>query len=1495
MASNELFLKKRPLPDQTWGTQILSGYESNPKKKDTRFSFKSLFRALGEVYISSDPTGLMTGVGLWQARKQEKEGIKPTAENNWYLRRFKRYEELKEKNQPAREEDYIDIIEDYEKGIYKGIQNIEWAIGDLVTAGIDLGANAIGKESDLNYKLTESIENNRIADPETLVGDAIEILTEYGIPGGAVFKIAARLKKIVGLRKYTGLSKYPKGSFQKGIRKAANVANKVGSSAGVFATLDFVASSPDRPTFSKMEDLKGLHGRERALASLRNRLRFGKEGAIFGAAFPLMGKPAAWGLKYGLVKLGQGAGIGLKVADAVVVNPLSAAAAGNVKTSSQVFNMVVNKAGKVILPPIARGAHKIGKYTGQQILPKAYLAITSPYRSAVGFKDIRTAESRHLLLDKLPRFKEWIKYSRDSSDPLKAALKTLDNRIGAFRSVGRMTGEQYELTVKAALAIKGKMKTVTKTLESLEHRATGLAKKFKDQYKTNTTSPANQHWHLNKVLEFLKNQRTLKSLSPELREMSNLLKKEMVKLNKDYAAILPKGDLKDAVMGSVGNYIRASFATFTNPYFKPDASVQQIAVKYVMDLISKDRTLREAAKSARPNEPMKAALEAEAHRIVQGILRTARQDNHDPLKALQYIAKNYLNSDLKILTGEELPVAIKNLLGQEKNLKAQVLTTATNAIVSSINKAKGDNLARLGLKQGWLWESRAAAERAGHYDVSMIRPDKSFYSAGIKTGLQQGTKKGEGLWAETHYANALNGVNTNIDNFIKGSIMKNILAFKVAAQYGKTVLSPATQVRNVTSAAMFALASGHIGGKASVTNALKMTLDDIFGAGKLINEEEFIKIIEDKVTRGVIDENIIASELKGVMNDIKASAFKQGSVTSFQRLIDKIASAKLLRQPAQTATKIYAGGDNVWKFFGDEFVQAQYRTLFKNMDDVAKWWKEIPGINMMVKEKGVWKSTLTGQEIKTLDEAIKEASAWTIRNTYPTYSKVPQFIRSLRKIPFFGNFVSFPAEMTRTSFNLVNLGMKEVGASNAALRQIGYRRLLGTYTVMGGASNAALAIAKTLTGVTDEEIDAYKRSFAADWNKNSVIIPLNKWVKGKGEALNFSYFSPYDVVQQPIEAFLNEYNQGTLKNENFAEKSFNGFVEAMRNYSMPFLSRAIAFEKWQDVASVNIGGTGGVTKTGVKVYSESDSRTEKALKSAYHFIKGIEPGAFTTGRKIKMGYEGDVTKSGQAVDLQNELMALFTGIRIIPVDVPKSMQYKIAHFQKLKRAVDDAEKFYSPSGAITGRVGDNMVEEYTDLQDEAFEVQQEFYYVIQDALKTGLTESDVKSILRERLSYNEVSKLMNGKFIPWRVNKKRMDKRVTALQNAENERGTGRKVNKDAVWPKKDFRKIDKLYKNKSLKYPVIEQQSKVINLDPNLMSTQSAALPKVFEKFLNAKKPLIPYNIPVKTTPVSQEVVQTADANVNINPDTGLTRIDDALLSREEKAMRLRQKGMTA
>ena len=53
--------------------------------------------------------------------------------------------------------------------------------------------------------------------------------------------------------------------------------------------------------------------------------------------------------------------------------------------------------------------------------------------------------------------------------------------------------------------------------------------------------------------------------------------------------------------------------------------------------------------------------------------------------------------------------------------------------------------------------------------------------------------------------------------------------------------------------------------------------------------------------------------------------------------------------------------------------------------------------------------------------------------------------------------------------------------------------------------------------------------------------------------------------------------------------------------------------------------------------------------------------------------------------------------------------------------------------------------------------------------------------------------------------------------------------------------------------------------------------------------------NIPIETEQVSEEVVQTAALPGNVNQNTGLTHVEEALLSNEEKAMRLRQKGLTA
>ena len=44
--------------------------------------------------------------------------------------------------------------------------------------------------------------------------------------------------------------------------------------------------------------------------------------------------------------------------------------------------------------------------------------------------------------------------------------------------------------------------------------------------------------------------------------------------------------------------------------------------------------------------------------------------------------------------------------------------------------------------------------------------------------------------------------------------------------------------------------------------------------------------------------------------------------------------------------------------------------------------------------------------IKSFDDHLDEAAAYLIRNSYPTYSKVPPVIQNLRKLPL-GAFISF--------------------------------------------------------------------------------------------------------------------------------------------------------------------------------------------------------------------------------------------------------------------------------------------------------------------------------------------------------------------------------------------------------------------------------------------------------------------------------------------------------
>jgi len=348
--------------------------------------------------------------------------------------------------------------------------------------------------------------------------------------------------------------------------------------------------------------------------------------------------------------------------------------------------------------------------------------------------------------------------------------------------------------------------------------------------------------------------------------------------------------------------------------------------------------------------------------------------------------------------------------------------------------------------------------------------------------------------------------------------------------------------------------------------------------------------------------------------------------------------------------------------------------------------------------------------------------------------------------------------------------------------------------------------------------------------------------------------------------------EGKLKQRDAEDVAFNLFLGAdgpVRKLIDPFVSESIALEKISDVIprGLIVGGRGGETKTGSKVYSPTDDGPTKFMKSFRHIIKGVRPTAIDTGSKIIKGLEKDVKRGGQPVTLEDELLALFSGIRIINVDVPRTMQYKITDYNKKFKSVTTAEKFFSLENYQ--RRGPLVIaDEFRDIQEETYRTNQDFHFILQDALKVGVSEKELKKLMRGRgISVRNIRKLIKGQNIPYTAYKERMKKRVKEAEKIGEEQGEG-KINREYFYPRRLLRQIEKEYKNKELN--TAPQEIEPVSEAPVEETTTTASLPE----------PVI-QTPPLPNTP--QPRVRTAQ---QINPTTNLTRTETALLSPEEQVI---------
>ena len=1355
--------------------------------------------------------------------------------------------DVMERLKDEKEKDYISILDEVRKGINTGAFDLEYGLKDTLFTGLDYAFDTNFLEG-----FDEIMKDKKPEEPDTWRGDLVGLMTQFAVPGGIIQKVLRRTKTAGKIKK---IIEGIKGSKTKKISK---IAARAVEGMTVVGSTDFLVSEPGRESlFFEPEDTKGLKGKELAGARFRNKVKYGAEGIAIGGGFPLIGKSMQLGYKYGLAPfVRETAKLGAKGVNTAVFRPISYIGSRD-----------------VVAPVVKRTAKSIRTATDFTLTKLLAPSIVSTFSGKV--------------VRQLPPFNEW--RLRSVASPIKEerVIKKLDNILSYFRSYGKMPKDIEGVSEKVMLFIKGRARKMDRTMEGMDRKAYDLAKKFQNQANSNEVSPALQKHFLDQVDEFLRNQKKLQDLPTEFQSLAKDLKQEIKNTMSEFQKMLPKGkegdaitrDLRNVEVDKVQSYLLKSFATFTNPNYAPDEAVYNKAVDWVAkNVIKKDKTSRLNAEAQFGNKSLEDSYKESAKMLVESILRAGRADGKNPLQQLKEIGKlvNFKNYNI-MKTGDELPDAVKKLLGPEANIRSSISFTTSEMISALANKRAADYIADVGLKNGWLYKSLEEARNAGKLDYAQIMKMPRL-GPHMKSNLTK-------LYADPDFVQAIQGVGGMLDNLVNIPIYREIMQGKVLVQVGKTLYSPQTQVRNVSSAAFFALMNGHIGGMASVTNAMKIVLDDIFKAGRQgIDEVEFNNYVEKLVRLGVWDENVVASELKAVMNQLK-----NNTVKTSDQLFDKL----IKMAPTDKVARLYAGGDNLWKHFGYEYSKSQLNMALKNIDDVKAWYRDMG-------EEFVEKNIRTGA-VKTLDEHLDEASAWLIRNTYPTYSKVPPAIQNLRKLPL-GAFISFPAEILRTGTNITATALKEMSSGNAAIRQMGIRRALGAFMTSYATGTGLVQIAQFLTNSTDAQWDAYQRSAAASWNKNSSLLPIESWKNGESAAINFSYFSPYDSLFAPLESAMSMASSQKLNpQETDAYVMSLMFADEgpVMTLLAPFITEPIGYDRLLDVTVRN-----GRKQLGGTVFTQSDSLPDKFAKSFAYVLDGVKPGVVVSADKISGAFGKDLSRGGKPLNLKDELLALLAGTRIIRIDVKSDLKYAASNMNRLLRAVDENEKFYNVDN-YRNNTPSELVQTYIEMQEEAFRIQKNMHIIAKDLQLLDLSKRDIKEILTEAGVNKDLAKsIIKGKFVPVNYSEPRFNTKVETIEG-QLKKIDGKfkyKLNEDFVFPERQLDRIKKSFKKKRFfeRGDEYEPGEKDYKLDKkgNLLKDDKGN-PIIEEGFIKESlRKLTPivkekiqdftnnYESNIQTPPLPnmpQPKVQTARV---VNPNTNLTRTQEALLSPEEKVI---------
>ena len=1219
------------------------------------------------------------------------------------------------------------------EGVLSGGIGIAEGVAGLIAAGVDY-------VRDTNYgdQVTETAEAARDAlglDPEGFLGKGAEIVTQFVVPGvGAAAKAGKFYKSLKGVTDASKMSKADRFGLALTEIGAAGLADAAVSTDGMTTVGDWVDMGP-----TQTSDLIGLSGREKALARLGNKLKVGAEGGLLGG-------------------VAQGALIGAGKAAGGVGRTIGETQFG--QASAQALNKKLDQVGRNIDSLLERrmlakpgSAEELGYF-------KTKLADAIAFSRYRGYLPGQAATKRELIDGQVQtQIKKADRILKDLDTEVKNFVSKAPEGDGNLDRVGIMS-----------------------KLESYLTEADDVVKK-----------------------------RVLKELPQGVRQNAMRMRKHIDKLSRD---VLDSNFLKekkftvdgqsinDLIEQNINSYLRRRYKIFEDSKYVPteesirvaddffkskktavEKELTELARKDVDGELSEDFLIRNGLSKVDGENGIEIKV---GPKVTDAAARKARENflNRYSIKSREKLGGGRMARD-RLETGmfmsrEEIPKQLRQLLGEIDDPQEAYLGTIADLAQFTAIDDYFSTIAQMAKQNSGIGKLFRNGNDLTPEQQAGLR-ERGFVKLGGEDGASSGVQPvgreadeveklvGRSGWGSldgyyvpapiykdlTRQILAEDNIGTTLLRGTFGAFLKA----KGISQYSKTVLSPITQIRNFTTAMAFATANGNVpvfGRGGSLKDSAQAVFANITNKGSDALFEE----LAEAQRRGVLGTNAELREIQDSLN--KGLGITARDPKSFVEAIAGTSGgvreklARSVGKPTKFFEDLYQGSDDFWKFFNYNAEQAYLRNALQGAtpeQQIAYLTKGGDDVSIEMAER------IRRGDVD-IDELIKDRAAQIVRDTVPNYNKASSGLVQLgRRLPV-GNFISFPAEIYRTGFNIVKQGLDDMASDIPAIQSRGRNRLLGFVTTTTIIPTAALELAYATTGVGREEMDAYKRSFAPRWEKGSVLLPMGRTEDGKIQYVNFSTSNPYDVLSRFANRAINEADDAVREGKNVGQVLEDVALGTMSEVFEPFMSEAMLTE-----ALIDITARGGRTATGAEVYNPSDSFGARQGKKFMHVVDTLmpnllpinvsggvpEPSRFLRGvLGSEDGMISSVDKMGRERDPLAEFARQATGVSVLEFDPKRGLEYGA---YRLSQSQTDAKRMFNRVTDDSNANASSLANAFQKANNAKLRIDREYYQMVEDLRSMGLSDADIRREFKKN-NIGGIKGVMRGEFEPFKVTNK---------------------------------------------------------------------------------------------------------------------------------------------